>query len=132
LLGKGWWCFHWWNQVLNYARAHTQRLSLFLCFFPSRFCFENSFSRLVLVIQLDTTSCWLCGFCVPLILHFCFAAVWILGTFDSLVLFCCCVDSGYLWFSCICLLCGFLWFYSLFVQCGSVYPFWKFLWWEFQ
>jgi hypothetical protein len=38
-------------------RAHTQRLSLFLCFFPSRFFFENSFSRLVLVIQLDTTSC---------------------------------------------------------------------------
>ncbi len=27
-----------------------------------------------------------------MILHFCFAAVWILGTFDSLV-FVCCVDS---------------------------------------
>jgi hypothetical protein len=56
-------------------------------------------------------------------------AVWILCTCDSTHLFCCCLDSGYLWFSCICLLCGFLWFYSLFVQCGSVYPFWKFQWW---
>ncbi len=35
-------------------------------------------------------------------------AVWILCTFDSTLLFCCCLDSGYLWFSSLfLLLCGF-------------------------
>ncbi len=35
-------------------------------------------------------------------------AVWILCTFDSTLLFCCCMDSGYLWFSSlVLLLCGF-------------------------